>query len=152
MNKHQWNFYRNCNIFIQENAFESVVCEMAAMLSRPQCVNSHNYTWNSQRYEIWHQEINHNEYIYIEVQVFILHLRIILTYHITPGYEIAGFAGVWSCVHDCTCWSWEKNSANFGLLIYLWVINNVAFWYILVHFQIFRNYMTLYLKFIYLLK
>ena len=26
--------------FIQENAFESVVCEMRAMLSRPQCVNS----------------------------------------------------------------------------------------------------------------
>ena len=33
------NFNRNSNIFIQENAFESVVCEMAAMLSRPQCVN-----------------------------------------------------------------------------------------------------------------
>ena len=28
----------NPNIFIQENAFESVVCEMAAILSRPQCV------------------------------------------------------------------------------------------------------------------
>ena len=27
------------NIFIQENAFESVVCETAAILSRPQCVN-----------------------------------------------------------------------------------------------------------------
>ena len=27
------------NIFIQENVFESVVCEMAAILSRPQCVN-----------------------------------------------------------------------------------------------------------------
>ena len=26
------------NIFIQENVFESVVCEMAAILSRPQCV------------------------------------------------------------------------------------------------------------------
>ena len=41
MNKLQWNFNRNSNIFIQENAFESVVCEMAAMLSRPQCVNMH---------------------------------------------------------------------------------------------------------------
>ena len=30
---------RNSNIFIQENAFESVVCEKAAILSRPQCVN-----------------------------------------------------------------------------------------------------------------
>ena len=27
------------NIFIQENVFEGVVCEMAAILSRPQCVN-----------------------------------------------------------------------------------------------------------------
>ena len=33
------NFYGNCNIVIQENAFENVVCEMATMLSRPQCVN-----------------------------------------------------------------------------------------------------------------
>ena len=39
MNKLQLNFNRNSNIFIQENAFESVVCEMAAMLSRPQYVN-----------------------------------------------------------------------------------------------------------------
>ena len=27
-------------IFIQKNAFESVVCEMAAILSWPQCVNN----------------------------------------------------------------------------------------------------------------
>ena len=40
MNKFQWNFNRNSNIFIQENVFESVVCEMAAMLSRPQCVKA----------------------------------------------------------------------------------------------------------------
>ena len=33
-------FNRNFNIFIQENAFESVVREMAAILSRPQCVNA----------------------------------------------------------------------------------------------------------------
>ena len=38
-NKLQWNFNRNSNIFIHENAFESVVCEMAFILSRPQCVN-----------------------------------------------------------------------------------------------------------------
>ena len=36
-NKFQWNFNRNPYIFIQENAFENVVCEMAAILSRPQC-------------------------------------------------------------------------------------------------------------------
>ena len=30
----------NSNIFIQENAVENVVCEMAAILSQPQCVNT----------------------------------------------------------------------------------------------------------------
>ena len=39
-NKLQWNFNWNSNIFIQENALENVVCEMASILSRPQCVNS----------------------------------------------------------------------------------------------------------------
>ena len=34
---------QNSKSFIQENAFESVVCEMAAILSRPQCVNSKPY-------------------------------------------------------------------------------------------------------------
>ena len=32
------NFNRNSYISIQENAFENVVCEMVAILSRPQCV------------------------------------------------------------------------------------------------------------------
>ena len=36
--KFQWNFNQNSKSFIQENAFESVVCEMSAILSRPQCV------------------------------------------------------------------------------------------------------------------
>ena len=39
-NKFQWNFNRNSNIFIQENALENVVCEMASILSRPRCVNN----------------------------------------------------------------------------------------------------------------
>ena len=33
-----WNFNPNSYIFFQGNAFETVVCEMAAILSRPQCV------------------------------------------------------------------------------------------------------------------
>ena len=37
-NRLQWNLKRNSYIFIQENAFENVVCEMVTMLSRPQCV------------------------------------------------------------------------------------------------------------------
>ena len=38
MNKLQWDCNWNSNIFIEENAFESVFCEMAAMLFRSQCV------------------------------------------------------------------------------------------------------------------
>ena len=38
-NKLQWNPRRNSFIFIIENVFENVVCEMASIWSRPQCVN-----------------------------------------------------------------------------------------------------------------
>ena len=38
-NKLQWNFNQNSGIFTQENAFENVVCETAAILSGPQCIN-----------------------------------------------------------------------------------------------------------------
>ena len=38
-NKLQWKFNYNWNIFIKKNAFENVVWEMSAILSRPQCVN-----------------------------------------------------------------------------------------------------------------
>ena len=42
-NKLQWIFSRNSNNFIQQNAFESVVCEQAAILSWPQWVNGPCY-------------------------------------------------------------------------------------------------------------
>ena len=35
----QWKFNQNSTIFIQENAFENVVCKMAAILSRGRWVN-----------------------------------------------------------------------------------------------------------------
>ena len=41
-NKLQWNFNRNYSSFIQENVFESAVCDTAAILSRPQCVNQYS--------------------------------------------------------------------------------------------------------------
>ena len=37
-NKPQWNFNWNSNIFIQEMAFENVVCKIASILSQPQRV------------------------------------------------------------------------------------------------------------------
>ena len=33
-NKSHWNIHQNTKLFIQENAFENIVCEMAAILSR----------------------------------------------------------------------------------------------------------------------
>ena len=39
-NKLQWNFNRNYNISIQENAFDNVVRKLAAILSRPQWVKT----------------------------------------------------------------------------------------------------------------
>ena len=38
-NKFRWNLNQNSYIFIQENAFENVVWEMAAIFSQPQYVN-----------------------------------------------------------------------------------------------------------------
>ena len=37
-NKFQWNLNCNLHFFIKENALENGVCEMASILSRPQCV------------------------------------------------------------------------------------------------------------------
>ena len=69
-NKVQWNSYPNSNIFIQENVFESVVCEMAAILSRPQCVKLHGpcpalgllplYKYTFTETETW-EDWNHNQ-------------------------------------------------------------------------------------------
>ena len=39
----QTSLNRYSCIFIQENSFENVVCEMASILSRPQCVNLPSY-------------------------------------------------------------------------------------------------------------
>ena len=44
-NKLQWNCNRNSNISIEENAFENNVCEKAAILSQPQCVNPFTLLW-----------------------------------------------------------------------------------------------------------
>ena len=43
--KLQWKLNRNSNIVIHENLIESIVCEMAAILSRPQCVNIKHPSW-----------------------------------------------------------------------------------------------------------
>ena len=62
-NKLPWNFNRNSNIFIQENAFESVVCEMAAILSRPQCVK---VSWYFVTSPTFHCHITQKCYVILE--------------------------------------------------------------------------------------
>ena len=37
-NKLKWNLNWNSNIFIEENVIENIVCKMAVILPRPQCV------------------------------------------------------------------------------------------------------------------
>ena len=39
-NKFQWNLKQHSFICIQENGFENIVCELAAIWSRPQCVKN----------------------------------------------------------------------------------------------------------------
>ena len=43
-NKLQWNFNRNSNIFIQENTFENVICEMASICLGLNVLNEMFYT------------------------------------------------------------------------------------------------------------
>ena len=51
-NKLQWNLNQNKKLFIQEKAFQKVVCEMAAILSRP-----HFYQTRS----AWYKDQGSNE-------------------------------------------------------------------------------------------
>ena len=39
-NTFQWNFIWNSEVFIKENAFQNAVCQMAAILSLPQCIST----------------------------------------------------------------------------------------------------------------
>ena len=48
-NKLQWNFNCKYYIFIQENAFKNVGCEMSAILSQPQCVKKPGYSTQRQQ-------------------------------------------------------------------------------------------------------
>ena len=72
-NKIQWNFNRNSYIFIQENALENVVCEVASFLSRPQCVKllAHCCTsctsWKKMRYAYIRHRVHKFLTLYISV-------------------------------------------------------------------------------------
>ena len=66
--KLQWNSNLNSKIFIQENAFESVVCEMAFVWSRNQCVKRLHCTIICANF--LQISINHMEYTLVVVQGF----------------------------------------------------------------------------------
>ena len=60
-NKRRWNLNWNSNIFIHENALENVVCEMASILSGPQCVkNTCNCQRKTIRYRTYYIFVWHN--------------------------------------------------------------------------------------------
>ena len=64
-NRIQWNLNRNSYIFIQENALENVVWKMAAILSRPQCVNfGHGWVITSHRKLLL---LSHNQELSIKI-------------------------------------------------------------------------------------
>ena len=68
-NKLQWAFNWNSNILIQENALETVVCEMASILSRPQCVQLK--VINKPAFVVWKYQIlgcneTENEFILVQ--------------------------------------------------------------------------------------
>ena len=53
-NNLQSNYIQNSNIFIQENSVEIVICEIAAILSRPQCVKPNQSISQSINQYIFH--------------------------------------------------------------------------------------------------
>ena len=75
-NKLQWNPNRNSDHFIQENAFENVVCETAAILSRPKCVKpplklEHGWLITSHRKPWMWLLIHKLTYSYISGEIFV---------------------------------------------------------------------------------
>ena len=57
-NKFQWHLYRKSNIFIQENALENVVYEMASNLSWPHCVKTIISVSNDHSLDALHDQYN----------------------------------------------------------------------------------------------
>ena len=51
--KYRWNLKRKSYILNTENAFENVVCQMAAILTWPQCVNSNIRVIHSYNHELF---------------------------------------------------------------------------------------------------
>ena len=70
-NKLQWNLNRNTKLLIHKNAYENIVCEMAAILSRGRWVNDANFVVNGSTaschidtlwYYQWQESWNRGDY------------------------------------------------------------------------------------------
>ena len=52
-NKLQWNFNQNTKLFIHKNAFQNIVCQMAAILSKGRWVKTENILSNILYHDKW---------------------------------------------------------------------------------------------------
>ena len=62
-------FNQNTAIFIEENARETVVCEMVSILSRPQCVSIH-IMWLSKHREMVQDGLHFCFYQFVDKSTF----------------------------------------------------------------------------------
>ena len=86
------NIHRNSYIFIQENAYENVVYDMLAILSRPQCVKNVGMplSWVHMTFEYWlpiDQPWSHPPYFRASLQ---------------NGCSRNGHSFTWLCEKDCS--------------------------------------------------
>ena len=113
-NKLQWNLKRNSYIFIQENTFENAVCEMAAILSRPQCVqqwrlsdtkytsvNKAIFDFDNGLLPVWCQAI-----IWTNAGLSLL-----------TGYLETGFSEIWIKIQQFSCKTIERKKMSVCIIV-----------------------------------
>ena len=106
-NKLQWNLNWNLNIFIQENAFENVVCKMAAILSRPLSVKQRNMeTWRKWSISPQHWNLfmiysysNHRKSSYIIIHWHYIFIQTCSSQNATLGYTNNTFSTAVNCTY-----------------------------------------------------
>ena len=76
MNKLQWNIRWNLYIFVKENAFENVVCKMAATLLWPQCVNNVEVSKSYLPNDVWTALPCPYFYIVFRLKAFITYIHV----------------------------------------------------------------------------
>ena len=98
-NKLQWNFNQNSCIFIKENAFHNVVCKIAPILFRPQCVKMCSFYFN-----LYHSHMK----LYIHV------MCLTFSYDYNDNYRVS-LQGV--------CWLFLNTLISFKIELYAVFLN-----------------------------